>query len=187
MTDTRAKLRNAAVELIAERGFRGATTKLIAERAGVNEVTLFRHFGNKYGLVLAAFRYSTKDINQVVSEPSGDLEGDLVRLARAYTTLTMSNRGAVTRLIPEMHHNEIVKNSFGKLFDKAANDVIGLFEYYVKLGELKKDNATNLAMAFLGPMLTRVFLSHLLEDDSSFDIERYVQDYLYGRSARNKS
>ena len=84
-----------------------------------------------------------------------------------------------------MSHNEIVKNSFGELFDKAANDVIGLFEYYVQLGELQKDNATNLAMAFLGPMLTRVFLSHLLEDDSSFDIERYVQDYLYGRSATN--
>jgi AcrR family transcriptional regulator len=41
----------AAAELFAERGYKGTTTRAIAERAGVNEVTLFRRFGNKQGIL----------------------------------------------------------------------------------------------------------------------------------------
>lgn len=51
---TKERMIQAAIELVNERGDQGATTKRIAERAGVNEVTLFRHFGNKKGLVKAA-------------------------------------------------------------------------------------------------------------------------------------
>lgn len=43
----------AAAGLFGERGYRGTTTRAIAERAGVNEVTLFRRFGNKQGVLRA--------------------------------------------------------------------------------------------------------------------------------------
>jgi len=43
----------AAAELIGERGYRGMTTRVIAERAGVNEVTVFRRFGSKQGILRA--------------------------------------------------------------------------------------------------------------------------------------
>lgn len=43
----REKILRAAAKVYAEVGFRGATTRRIAQEAGVNEVTLFRHFGNK--------------------------------------------------------------------------------------------------------------------------------------------
>jgi len=37
-------------------GVAETTTRQIAEQAGVNEVTLFRHFGNKHGLLLAVMQ-----------------------------------------------------------------------------------------------------------------------------------
>ena len=43
----RCKILDAAARVYAQVGWRGATTKRIAEAAGVNEVTLFRHFGSK--------------------------------------------------------------------------------------------------------------------------------------------
>lgn len=43
----------AAADLFAERGYKATTTRAIAERAGVNEVTVFRRFGNKQGLLRA--------------------------------------------------------------------------------------------------------------------------------------
>lgn len=49
---TRQKLIYAALELFIAQGV-GTPTRKIAERADVNEVTLFRHFGSKYGLLLA--------------------------------------------------------------------------------------------------------------------------------------
>ena len=52
--DVREQLLEAAVKVFANAGFRGATTRRIAQEAGVNEVTLFRQFGSKEGLILEA-------------------------------------------------------------------------------------------------------------------------------------
>ena len=53
---TRDHLLAAAARLYGERGFRGTTTRAIADEAGVNEVTLFRLFGSKTTLLLEALR-----------------------------------------------------------------------------------------------------------------------------------
>lgn len=62
MTRRRAPARQrsiaAALELFAAQGFAETTTRQIAERAQVNEVTLFRNFGSKRGLLLAAIEDS---------------------------------------------------------------------------------------------------------------------------------
>jgi AcrR family transcriptional regulator len=50
----RDQLLDAAVRLYAEAGYRGATTRRIATAAGVNEITLFRHFGSKDALIREA-------------------------------------------------------------------------------------------------------------------------------------
>ena len=52
-TDAGQRLVAAARELFAERGYAATTTRAIAERAGVNEVTLFRRFTNKAGILRA--------------------------------------------------------------------------------------------------------------------------------------
>ena len=45
---------DAALTVVVERGYLGATTRAIAKAAGVNEVTLFRRFGSKDKLLGAA-------------------------------------------------------------------------------------------------------------------------------------
>jgi AcrR family transcriptional regulator len=50
---TRERILAAARALFAEKGSRGTTTREVAERADVNEATLFRHFGTK-SLLLGA-------------------------------------------------------------------------------------------------------------------------------------
>ncbi len=54
----RDQILDAAARVYAEHGFRGATTRLIAEAADVNEVTLFRTFGSKAALIEAALRHT---------------------------------------------------------------------------------------------------------------------------------
>jgi len=53
---SRQKLLAAAARIYGESGFRGATTRRIADEAGVNEVTLFRLFGSKSALIAEAIR-----------------------------------------------------------------------------------------------------------------------------------
>lgn len=47
----------ATIELLLAKGYAGATTKMIARKAHVNEVTLFRKYGSKAQLVAAALAH----------------------------------------------------------------------------------------------------------------------------------
>ncbi len=54
-SSTRNRIVSSARELFTRQGITQTTTRQIAEAARVNEVTLFRHFGTKQGLLLAVF------------------------------------------------------------------------------------------------------------------------------------
>ena len=60
--DAREQLLQAALKVYSTSGVRGATTKRIAQEAGVNEVTLFRHFGSKDALLQEALAQSARAI-----------------------------------------------------------------------------------------------------------------------------
>lgn len=62
---TKARLIEAALDLFAEKGVTETTTKAVAQRAQVNEVTLFRKFGSKHRLMLAVIEDSAIFTNLV--------------------------------------------------------------------------------------------------------------------------
>ncbi len=70
--NTRELILEAAVRVFAELGSRGATTRRIAEEAGVNEVTLFRHFGAKEALLSEALEWMSHrvEVAALPTEPS---------------------------------------------------------------------------------------------------------------------
>jgi len=51
--DRRQQILEVAVQLFSQKGFRGTTTKEIAQAAGVNEAIIFRHFATKSDLYTA--------------------------------------------------------------------------------------------------------------------------------------
>jgi AcrR family transcriptional regulator len=51
--DARERLERAALELFVERGYESTTVADIAERAGLNRATFFRHFADKREVILA--------------------------------------------------------------------------------------------------------------------------------------
>jgi AcrR family transcriptional regulator len=78
MVDVRAALLEAAVKVFGEAGVRGATTRRIAHEAGVNEVTLFRHFRSKDDLLEAALkefvrRIETRQLPDTPVDPRAEL------------------------------------------------------------------------------------------------------------------
>jgi len=93
---SRKKIVEAALELFSQKGTTATTTREIAENAGVNEVTLFRQFGSKQGLLLA-----------VVEEASilESMQASLAKIAgepapvEAYGRLALSLLSAVPELV----------------------------------------------------------------------------------------
>lgn len=68
---SRERLIQAALELFISQGVSHTTTRQIANLAEVNEVTLFRNFGNKYGLLLAVIQKALngRKLGQVLMPP----------------------------------------------------------------------------------------------------------------------
>ncbi|HEX3465759.1 MAG TPA: helix-turn-helix domain-containing protein [Candidatus Elarobacter sp.] len=94
--ETRAKILTAARELFECNGTRGTTTREVADRAGVNEATLFRHFGSKRAL-LDAMREQACGVEEfrsiLASLPGEDLATDLRILAYEIVDGMVARRG----------------------------------------------------------------------------------------------
>lgn len=56
MTEKQEKILEAALELFAKDGFKTTSTNKVAKHAGVSEGLIFRHFGNKEGLLNAILK-----------------------------------------------------------------------------------------------------------------------------------
>lgn len=77
---SRERILEAARRVYAKHGFRGATTRLIAIEAGVNEVTLFRTFGSKSALLEAVLeQYSKIDSEPALPDEPIDPVAELTR------------------------------------------------------------------------------------------------------------
>jgi AcrR family transcriptional regulator len=69
------QLLEAALQVYAESGYHGATTRRIAAAAGVNEITLFRHFGSKDVLLREALgRCQAEGIVRLPETPDDPLQ-----------------------------------------------------------------------------------------------------------------
>lgn len=87
LNNTSEKIIAAFIELFRDYGYKGTTTRAISEKAGVNEVTIFRHFGNKKGILDAAldkFAYSPHLVKIIQEKITWDLEHDLMVMAESY-------------------------------------------------------------------------------------------------------
>lgn len=105
---TRQRLIESALELFTSQGVTETTTKAVAEAAQVNEVTLFRQFGNKQGLILAvieespAFKQPGESLQ--ISTQVNSLEDAVTQYAIAYLQAVAQAPELLLSLIGEARH-----------------------------------------------------------------------------------
>lgn len=95
---------DAALDLFGERGYSATSTRTIAERAGVNEVTLFRRFESKRGVLRAL----ASSVREGASGGAGralrdaaDARSGLVAIAGLELSQAAKYGGLVMRLLLE--------------------------------------------------------------------------------------
>ena len=115
--ETGEAILRAASELFGERGYKATTTRVIAERAGVNEVTLFRRFGSKRGILAALGDSWAKRMAGLVvgavPDPK-DTRGTLEALARLEVEQAESSGGVAMRLAMDAASCEDVAEWMGQ-------------------------------------------------------------------------
>lgn len=179
--NTSDKLLLAAIELMAEKGYDGTTTKEIALAAGVNEVTLFRHFGTKQKLLEAAFnRYHyaeemTKLFNESLKE---ELHADLLMISRTYHKIMNRNRKLIfialkgSSNLPEEVYQEAGRHP------KHLKNL--LTEYLITMAEQGKVMTSNPEMQALSFMWMNygAFISNLHAKDASPEdsLEEFIEE-----------
>jgi len=62
--DTRRRILDTAIEVFAAAGYEAASTRVLAERAGVNLPAIHYYFGSKEGLYRAAIEHIVREIDQ---------------------------------------------------------------------------------------------------------------------------
>ncbi len=66
MTEKQEKILQAALQLFAKEGYNATSTSKVAKAAGVSEGLIFRHFGNKEGLLEAVLGIGTDKLNKII-------------------------------------------------------------------------------------------------------------------------
>jgi len=191
-SSTRQRLINAALELFSSQGVTETTTRQIAELAQVNEVTLFRQFGNKQGLLLAViedsavFSHLAESLREQVNHTS-----QLDQALKNYA----SDRLQVLEQIPELLRSVVGeagqyalenRRALGRGITQANRDVarylatvIERDRLHTRLPPEKLSSLLNgMLFGYLVIELTSEF--HELWDDREDFLESLVELFLHG-------
>jgi AcrR family transcriptional regulator len=101
---TRERLLDAAAETFSRDGLRGATTREIARNAGVNEVTLFRHFKSKEQLLRAVLQRGLVGEVAIMDQHSSwkeNLRESMEKYARHYYSHLEKKKGIARAFLAE--------------------------------------------------------------------------------------
>ena len=101
MLDNRARIIDAAARVYAAHGYRGATTRRIAEEAGVNEVTLFRQFGSKSALLDAMVTECTDLLRVPLPAEPEHPEAELLHWVRTHMADIAQKRDLLRQIMRE--------------------------------------------------------------------------------------
>jgi AcrR family transcriptional regulator len=168
--EPRQRLIDAAIAVFGECGFRGATTRRIAEAAGVNEVTLFRLFGSKSALLEEAVRQSQattarKADGFLPPEPS-DPPVELEAWAREQWRHMRERRSVIRKMMSEAEEHPEISSCLTEGWDRMRAGVLQYLERLRDRGEIDADAPVATAVT----MLTGALFS----DAMGRDIKRNV-------------
>jgi len=161
---TRQKLLRAALELFTGEGFLASTTPIIAERAGVAEGTIYRHFSSKEHLLNEVFRGTQRWATGVVKEVDADRSlkapERLARIARRFVE-TAERDPAGARML--------LRQRDGKFLDAPSRDAAREFREAVQqvVAAGKADGMVRAGPAELWTSVWLVILAFIIERVSS--------------------
>ena len=148
--NTRTGILNAACGVFAQHGFRGSTTRRIADAAGVNEITIFRQFGSKEALIREAMQHLTQSANiATLPETPVDPQRELTVWSESLMQHLRLRGSIIRKTMSEMEERPEMSECASYVPRQASNDLCDYLTALKHQGFVKVDFEPRTAAAML--------------------------------------
>ncbi|MCJ7561770.1 MAG: TetR/AcrR family transcriptional regulator [Thermoplasmata archaeon] len=182
-TDSRERILKAALEVFGSKGFTAATTKEIAERAGVNEVTVFRQFKSKNTLFFAVLteKSALKDIVEHVRfDADAPLEELIVHNVRTALTVLQENRHLFMVVLGDAWRYPKSRRMLSEtVMQRGIEFLTSMMARLVEEGRIRKIRPEVAARALMG-MVQGYFITRYMlggDDPDPVEDETYIRGF----------
>ncbi|MFD0922494.1 TetR/AcrR family transcriptional regulator [Saccharopolyspora rosea] len=155
-----AALRNAAMEVLAQVGYRALTMDAVAAQARAGKATIYRRWDSKLDLVIDT---CTQLVQRSIPEPdSGSVEEDLGEFLRAFAAFLTGPVGkAAQALVGELPHEPELAAAFRESFLLPQRNMLRrIIERGVERGEIRADAPVDTVVELTGAgLLYRLMLT----------------------------
>ena len=188
----------AAKKVIVREGYDGATTKLIADEAGINEVTLFRKFHSKenilqavitqqrdYALQALTSAFLSRGVNDDNNDNALRIATTLVGLGSRLIEFMKTRMDLMILLIPEGKRKPSVAKSISSIPQDMIRQLEKLFEEQIRLGKMREDVDPHLAaVTFLGflfyySLMKEIFSDKVIKENKKI-LDGFIDIFLNG-------
>jgi AcrR family transcriptional regulator len=154
MSRTDDKILKATLRVVTAKGYNQATTRMIADAAGVSEMTLFRRFKTKENLVQTAYRLSLHQTVEVMeelftTEGMDDLESSLSELDKRFLESADERSGRLIKEIGKMIVKERMQQQETKIMRERLAEY---FQGQIDLGNMRAVNPHAASFVFFSVM-----------------------------------
>jgi AcrR family transcriptional regulator len=184
----------AAMKIIVRKGYNGATTKLIADEAGINEVTLFRKFKSKENILQAVITQQKDNALQILTSTFLKAQDDngndqriatvLVELGGYLIEFMKARMELMILLISEGRRKPYVAKTISPIPQEMIRQLGEFFEEQTRFRKIRNIDPQLAAVTFLGflfycSLMKEIFGDKVIKDNKK-NLDGFVDIFLNG-------
>ena len=183
LNKTEQKIVDATIFLLDKEGMNGTTTKKIAKKAEVSEVTVFRKFKSKDNLLKIAKIYYSDYFLEKISDiftnyEDTDLESLLKNTWWKLVNFLDNNLDIIKIALDELMSSPEEEKMFSKFSDEVLKNLTNIFQEQIDKGKIRKINPSAAALTVFSVIVEGIIFWKFESKVSNDDINKYLDDFL---------
>ncbi len=198
-TEKQLKIIQAATEIFSEKGYSAASTSEIAQRAGVAEGTIFRHYKTKRDLLLSIVGpilaktvapLFMRDFAKVLDQPYAEIEDFYKTVLRDRLNFARKNAKILRIVIQELPFQPELLGQVKVLFSQYVFERIGrLYAHFQEQGQIMEAPSFRIirfsVTTIVGMVLTHSILMPEIPIDDEEEINWTIDVLMHGIAKRS--
>lgn len=161
----------------------GTTTKKIAKKAEVSEVTVFRKFKSKDNLLKIAKIYYSDYFLEKISDiftnyEDTDLESLLKNTWWKLVNFLDNNMDIIKIALDELMSSPEEEKMFSKFSDEVLKNLTNIFQEQIDKGKIRKINPSAAALTVFSVIVEGIIFWKFESKVSNDDTNKYLDDFL---------